>query len=144
MLDSASDSPQMLPADHASGWQGFLCVFADPGAEGFDELVKTLVPLREQPGVMTIFFPQGTHSDPELRERLRALEWPVPFLSDFLSEPYTRTLLVEGTPTPFAMLQTNEGRVLFQGRLAGDVSELVRALNAGFGAGIARSTPDPG
>lgn len=134
MLDSSSEVLQPLRLEETLRRSGFLCVFADPRAEGFDALAAALAPLRERHGVMTILFAQGTHSDPELREKLRALEWPVPFLPDFLSEPYTRTLLVEGTPMPHVLLQTAEGRVLFQDQWGADASpRLIAALDEAFG-----------
>ncbi len=134
MLDSGSDPLAPLPTEVAEGRPGFLGVFADPRAEGFSELASALAPLRDRHGVMTILFPQGTHPDPEVRDRLRSLEWTVPFVYDYLSEPYTHTLLVEGTPIPFTMLQTNEGRVLFQGPWSADASGLIAALDEAFGA----------
>jgi hypothetical protein len=144
MLDSSSEVLQALRLEETMQRRGFLCVFADPGAEGFDEMAQALAVLRERHGVMTILFPQGTHADPELRERLRALEWPVPFLPDFLAEPYTRTLLVDGTPMPYVMLQTAEGRVLFQRRWGAEASlELVSALDEAFAGFVsARSLAD--
>jgi hypothetical protein len=115
MLDSASEAPRPLPVEESAKQRAFLCVFADPSDPGFEALARALAPLREREGVMTILFPQGEHADDTVRERLRALAWPVPHLLDFLSEPYTRTLLVEGTPFPYVMLHTREGRVIWQG-----------------------------
>jgi len=141
MLDSASDSLRPLRLEASIDRRGFLCVFADPADEGFGALAGALVPLHERHGVMTILFPRGDHPDPEVHEQLRALGWPVPFLSDFLSEPYARTLLPEGTPLPYVMLQTAEGRVLFQGPWRADTSELVAAFDA-FAEAAARSMAD--
>jgi hypothetical protein len=137
LLDSASDALQPLRIEETIDRPGFLCVFADPDAEGFGELVSALVPLRERHGVMTILFPRGSRPDAAVRDQLRALEWPVPFLPDFLSEPYARTLLSEETPLPYVMLQTAEGRVLFQGPWRADASELVAAFDTAFGGSVA-------
>lgn len=127
MLVSDSDSLVPLQPPEVAGHRAFLCVFADPGAAGFEAIAHALVPLRDRDGVMTILFAQGTHPDPALREQLRALDWKVPFLYDYLSEAYTRTLLVDGTPFPYVMLQTAEGRVLLQGAWSADLAEKLDA-----------------
>jgi hypothetical protein len=130
MLDAASDPLQPLPADVAGRFSSFLLVFADPTAPELEELARALAPLRERTGQMTIFFPQGRHEDATLRDRLRALEWPVAFLYDHLSEPYTRTLLPDGRPFPYLMLQTAEGRVLLEEAWSADtVARLTEAMN---------------
>lgn len=135
MLDSGADELVALNPELVVDRPGFLCVFADPDGEEFEAIAAGLAPLRERHGVLTILFPIGKHPDVRLRERLRALDWTVPFLYDFLSESYTRTLLAEGTTLPALLLQTNEGRVVFQGAWRADVvSELSAALDAAFGA----------
>jgi hypothetical protein len=130
MLDSASDTPRRLPPQAAEDRHAFLCVFADPAAAGFDELARALAPLRERGDVLTILFPQGRHPDASVHGRLRSLDWTVPFLFDGLSEPYTRTLVPDGTPMPWVMYQTSEGRVLLQGawtpELASELQAAVR------------------
>ncbi len=137
LVDSASDALGGLDPEKVVDRPGFLCVFADPSAEGFEELARALVPLRDRHGVLTILFPQGSHADPATRERLRAVEWTVPFLYDFLAEPYTRTLLAEDTPLPAILLQTNEGRVLHQGTARPSAAPgLAAALDAAF-SGVA-------
>jgi hypothetical protein len=114
---------------------GFLAVFADPGASGFAELAKSLAPLRDRHQVLTVLFPQGDHPDVRTHERLRELEWPVPFLLDRYSEGYTRSRLEEGTRLPAVMLQTPDGRVVYQSSWKpGVVPELTRALDEEFGA----------
>lgn len=127
MLDSASETLRTLPMDVASARQRFLCVFADPDGEGFAALAGALAPLREREDLMTIFLPQGQHGDASVRDRLRALGWTVPFLPDFLSEPYTRTLLAEMAPMPYVLLHTSEGRVIFQGPWSVESFEALRA-----------------
>jgi len=134
LIDSAADSLRPFPYGATAGERGFLCVFADPDAEGFAALAGALAAVRERHGVMTIFFPQGAHADAHVRERLRALAWTVPFVYDHLSEGYTRTLLSAATAPPAILLQTQEGRVLFQSRARADVvSALELALAAAFG-----------
>lgn len=148
MIDSASEQPQSLSPRVVVGYTGFLCVFVDPQDEAFEQIAAGLAPLRESPGVLTILFPQGHVDGPRLRERLRALGWTVPFLFDFLSEPYTRTLLPEDTPLPALLLQTNEGRRVFQSGWRKDVvPELTEALDAAFGptqATTADTSQQPG
>jgi hypothetical protein len=49
---------------------------------------------------------------------------------DHLAEPYTRSLLDEGTPLPALLLVTKEGRVLFRSSWrAGVLPELTEALD---------------
>ena len=144
MLDSASAEPRPLPVEESATRRGFLCVFADPSDAGFEALARELAPLRERDGVMTIFFPLGRHADGAVRGRLRSLDWPVPYLFDFLSEPYTRTLLAEGTPMPYVMLQTSEGRVILQKRFVPEIAnELESALRQEAGASASPRSSQP-
>jgi hypothetical protein len=84
---------------------------------------------------MTVLFPQGRHPDVQTREQLRALGWPVPFLLDQYSEGYTRSRLDEGTRLPAVMLQTPDGRVVYQNSWKpGVATELIGALDAAFDA----------
>jgi hypothetical protein len=137
LIDSASDTLRPFPFGAASEAGGFLCVFADPDAPGFAGLAAALAPLRERDGVLTIFFPQGEHSDARVRERLRSLNWPVAFVYDHLSDAYTATLLSEASPTPAVLLQTREGRTLFQSRWRTDVvPALTSALADAFGSAL--------
>lgn len=122
---------------------GFLCVFADPAAKGFPELAAALAPLQDRHGVLTVLFPEGEHPDLELAKRLRSLGWPVPFLFDFLAESYSPTLLsdTDTTARPAVLLQTNEGRVLFQGRWNREVvGELRSAIDRRFAAAPATAS----
>lgn len=113
LLDAASPAPRPVLAEEFSAPRAFLCVFADPKAEGFEAIAKGLAPLREREGLMSVLLPQGAHPDPEVRERLRALAWPVAFVHDHLAEAYTPSLLAD-TPPPALLLVTNEGRVLLR------------------------------
>jgi hypothetical protein len=135
LVDPASDPPRGLNPEVLDGRPGFLCVFADPKSEPFAKIAAGLAPLRDRHGVLTILFPQGGEKDPRVIERLRSLGWTVPFPFDFLAGPYTRTLIPEETPLPALLLQTNEGRVVFQsGWRENVVPELTAALDAAFGA----------
>jgi hypothetical protein len=121
LADSAPDSLRPFGLRAALERDSFLCVFADPSAPGFAELAGAMAKLRERAGLLTILFAQGAHPDARLRELLRSLDWPVPFVLDHLAEPYTRSLLGEGTALPAVLLVTKEGRVRFQGSWAPDV-----------------------
>jgi hypothetical protein len=134
LLDSGSDPPRPLGMTAAAEPAGFLCVFADPFAPAFPDLVAALAPLRGRHGVSPVLFPEAQRPDPEVGDQLRSLGWTVPFVYDGLAEAYTRTLVPEGTPLPVVMLATREGRVLFQGGWRAEVMpELTAALEEGFG-----------
>jgi hypothetical protein len=127
---------------------GFLAVFADPRAPFFAELAKSLAPLRDRHGVLTLLFPQGRQPDLQTRGQLRELGWPVPFVLQQMAEGYTRSRLDEGIPLPALMLQTPDGRVVYQGTWTPDViPDLTQALDAEFGAesmvGAAEMTREP-
>ncbi len=135
ILDSSASVPRAFPIDLAAGKPGFISVFADPRTPGFSEMAKTLAPLSERHGVMTILFPQGRVSDVDLSAQLRALGWTIPFVLSHLSEPYTRTLLSSALRPPAVMLQTDEGRVLFESDWReGLAADLTSAIDATFGA----------
>jgi len=138
LVDSAGDALRAMPYEKAAEHGGFLCVFANPDDAGFPALAAALAPLQDRHGVWTLFFPQGEIPDAKLRERLRALEWPVPFVYDHLAEAYTSSLLATGDALPFVMLQTREGRVLYEGPWKPDVAPQLQAeLDEAFGAATA-------
>ena len=133
---SSRDEEQIAQEDvfWSASKEAFLCVFADPLAEGFDALASSLVELSDRDPVGTIFFPQGQVPDPVVHARIRQLGWEVPFLADFLSEAYTETVLPEEKELPRVMLQTAEGRVLYEGLLRADTAAALRvAIDATFG-----------
>jgi hypothetical protein len=141
----SSEAPQLRPLRPRDvvGASGYLCVFADPDDERFAELAAALAPLDERHGVKTVLFPQGSRTDPEVRERLRALGWTVPFVYDRLSEPYTRTLRDEDAPLPALMLQTPDGRVVFEGAWSPEVTpSLALALDEAFGSATVAGASD--
>jgi len=119
LLDATSPMLRTLPFREVARYREFLCVFADPGGAGFAELARALAPLGERSGVLTILFAQGRIENGILFEQLRALGWTPAFVHDHLAEAYTQTLLPEPLPLPTLLLQTDEGRVLFQGRWQG-------------------------
>ena len=134
LVDTSSSAPSQFSFARAGEQRGFLTVFADPGAEGFAELAKALAPLAQRDGLLTILLPQGEHPDPEVYGKLRTLEWNVPFVYSHLTGPYTRSLLPAEAARPALMLQTPEGRVLFQSEWkTGVLPELSAALDAALG-----------
>jgi hypothetical protein len=137
LLDSSSDPLTALRPDTIADRRRFVCVFADPGEKPFADLAAALRRLKPRDDTATILFPQGKLPDVAVAEQLHKLEWPVPFVYHFLSEPYTHTLLREGTALPTVMLTTNEGRVLYQGTWT---PSLVSELNAAFEAASGEKT----
>jgi hypothetical protein len=128
-----------IPFEEVRRKSGFLCVFADPQAEGVEELVEALAPLADRPDVMTVLFAQGRPADATLIERLSELGWSVPVVPRFLVDGYTRSLLGEKVTLPTLLLQTNEGRVLY--RADGWDGErvpkaLMASLEKAFGSGV--------
>jgi hypothetical protein len=129
LLDSAADPLTALRPDTIADRRGFLCVFADPSGKEFAELAAALRPLDGRGDTLTILFPRGSHPDAEVQDRLRAVKWPVPYLYQHLSEPYTRTLVREGTEFPAVILVSSEGRLLYQSPWRpGIVPDLVQAF----------------
>jgi hypothetical protein len=132
LVDSAADSLTSLNPEPLYDRRTYLCVFADPTAGEFAKLVKSLRPLKSRGDVETIFFPQGEPADSATRDQLRAADWKVPFVYGFLSGPYTRTLVRDGTAFPTVMLVTNEGRLLLEETWqASTAQRLETALDAG-------------
>jgi hypothetical protein len=127
LIDSGADPPRNVEPDALIDRRGFLCVFADPDAKNFAELVKAIAPLADRRGVATVFFPQGRRSDRSVWERLRSLGWQVPYAYAHLSAGYTDSLLPAKTAMPAVLLQTPEGRVLFQGGLGPQLEPSLRA-----------------
>jgi len=131
LVDSAAESLAPLEPETIYDRHTYLCVFADPGGKQFAELAKALRSLKAHSDVETILFPQSEQPDAATRDQLRAADWKVPFVYGFLSVPYTRTLVGEGTSFPTVMLLTNEGRLLFQEAWqAGTMPRLQAAVDA--------------
>lgn len=131
LLDPSSPTSRSYPFEDAAKSRLFLCVFADPWRREFETLVTGLAPLRERAGVQTILFPQSHRPDSQVSGQLRAMKWTPPYVWAHLSEPYTRTLLDATTALPAVLLQTADGRVLFESRWSGDVAaKLEAALSA--------------
>jgi len=145
LMDAMADERRTLKLREVVDYRGFLTVFADPETEDFAAVARTLAPLREREGVLTIVVPQGEHSHVKIRKRLRELDWPVAFVISHLVPGYTRSLLPTAMSMPAVVLQTDEGRVLFQSEWDADALPGLRAaLDAAFGAPTATaSAPRP-
>lgn len=130
LVDAAADPPRGFPFRDVGAQGAFLSVFADPQGEDFERLTAALAPLRERAGLLTILFPQGGLPDSIVYERVRAAQWAVPFVHDHLTQPYTNTLLPDDIAPPAILLQTPEGRVLFERRWTPEVTpELIAAID---------------
>jgi hypothetical protein len=136
LLDPSTNRPGKTELPVAIGHPGYLVVFADPGAAGFAGLAAALEPLRGRRGVLSVFFPQGSHSSSDVLEKLVAVQWKPAFVLDFLSAGYTAALIDADTPRPALLLLTADGRVLFQGKFEpGVIPKLTEKLEAAFPEG---------
>lgn len=134
LLDSGSDELRPYPFATVAEKPGFVCVFADPSQAEFASIAAALAPLHDRHGVATILFPQGEHPDLELRERLRALKWTIPYVYDHLSESYARSLLDDSVKAPAVVLLSREGRLWYASAWSPAVLPALRStLDAAFG-----------
>ncbi len=100
--------------DRAAAHSVFLCVIARPDDPQFDAIASELVALDQvHQRWLTILFPVGKTRDAEVREILRARQWLVPFVYDYLSESYISSLLPDGMELPAVLLFSKEGRLYF-------------------------------
>ena len=136
LLDSRSAVVRAFEFKEAAAYRVFLCVFADPWRKEFLGISTALGRLRDRPDVLTILFPQSHRPDSQVSGQLRAMQWTLPFVYAHLAEPYTHSLLDANTPLPAVLLQTGDGRVLYEGRFSGDVvAKLSAALRSSVAAG---------
>ena len=136
LLDSRTPLVKAFDFKEAATHRVFLCVFADPWRKEFEAIATALERLRDRPDVLTILFPQSHRPDSQVSGQLRAMKWTPPFVYAHLSEPYTHSLLHAGTPLPAILLQTGDGRVLYEGRFGSDVvAKLDAALRAPLASG---------
>ncbi len=130
LVDSAAETIRPFNYSSVAGYKYYLCVFADPMADSFPEIVLAMDAFRNRKDILIMFFPQGEHSDHRVRHQLREHDWKVPFVFEHLSVPYTKTLLFKEAPRPTVLLQSPEGRMLFQsGWRSKILSDLVRAMD---------------
>jgi hypothetical protein len=131
LLDSRTSMVRAFEFEEAASHRVFLCVFADPWHKDFGSIAAVLERLQDRPDVLTILFPLSHRPDSQVSGQLRAMQWTPPFVYAHLSEPYTRSLLGANTPRPAVLLQTGDGRVLYEGRFSSDViAKLDAALRA--------------
>lgn len=131
LLDAAANEPRPIALERLLEPEGFLAVFAKP--EELEQLASSLAALHKRHGVWTVLFLQGRIPDEVLWKQLRELDWEIPFLLDQYGEGYTRSILGEAPVRATVMLQTPEGRVLFQSQVDATTSdELERAIEGGF------------
>jgi hypothetical protein len=126
LLDSAAASPAPFDVQRVSEHRFVLCVFADPAADGFEDLARSLAPLREHGELLTVLFAQGEHADAWVRDRLRERSWTVPFVYDHLAEAYTASLLGARATLPAVLLLTAEGSVLLERPFTPEVAPELR------------------
>jgi hypothetical protein len=145
LVDPKSDVLQSI--DFLAAYQppGFLVVFADPIGADFAELAAALAPLRDRHGVMTLLCPQGAQRvAARTIERLRALDWSVPFVRDDYAPGYTASLLPDGGAPPAIALLTREGRVVFSSPWRpGLAADLTSALDGEFARDVAAGEAGP-
>jgi len=135
LIDSGSDRMRPIPFSDALRARGFITVFAT--REQLREMAAGLAPMATRSDVPTIVFPQGEVTDQRVRRILVDLAWAAAFVFDHLAEAYTPSLLAEGLSIPAVMLQTAEGRVLFQSDWNPDAGRrLARALEENFVPGL--------
>ncbi len=140
MLVSDDEVLRSIEFDEVAAQEGFLAVFADPSAFDFGTLAASLEPLRGRDQVLTVLFPQGRHTDEQVRSLLRKAEWPVPFVLAHLTGPYTESRLASSPERPVVQLQTKEGRVIYQAEWSQEVlPALTEAIDQAFPEGASPS-----
>lgn len=97
-------------------YRGYLAVFADPRSDQFDDVARSLAPLVDHPGVLTVLFPQSNVDQKQLDAKMATLGWPAANVFDFLVAGYTESLLSNGTTPPAVLLVTKEGRLVFESK----------------------------
>jgi hypothetical protein len=142
LLDPAAPRFDSYGVERALPHRAFLCVFADPDAEGFAELARGLGPLRQRADLLAILFPRSKKNDADTAATLRKSGWTAPFVLASFSQAYTRTLLPAASRLPALLLQTAEGRMLYSGGWEdGSLPKLLAALDAAFPAVDQRGGP---
>lgn len=122
----------------------FLCLFVDPADPAFVEMWEALARFGQRPAIYTLLFPEGSHPDAAMRQRLREVGWTVPFVFDRLAELYRRTL-VSDAKLPRLQVVSPEGRVRLETEWAPGVVDRVEKALAALGPTsiAARATDGP-
>lgn len=107
-----------------------LLVFADAAQADVAALTAFVETVEAAGDVrLTTFIPITEKLDGDVLLDLRAGGWSDPFLMTPMAPSYLSALLEPGTPTPFARLATDEGRILVEGEPnAATQSAMVEAL----------------
>lgn len=133
LLDSGSDTGffQLRPDTPP---QDYLLVFADPGSPGWKQAIEALSPLRASENLLAILLPQGERqTTAALHRQLPESGWPIVFVPYEFAPGYTRSILDAANPTPYVVLASPEGRVLFEGPIAEDDPAALRSqIEAAF------------
>lgn len=119
LVDPRAATPQPLPSVAIRAFDTFVCVFADPKADAFVEIVPALSALAEREGVGVILFAQDS-AETELAAMhayLRSVSWTTPYAYPRLSPDHTRSLLGAAPETPTALLVSPNGRALLRADL---------------------------
>jgi len=114
LADPSGERLRAMPFARVFEPRAFLAVFADPASEEFAALAAALRPLQDREDLGIVLFPQGRHPDERLHRKLAELDWRAPFVLDHLAESYIRSLRSPEEALPALVLQTPEGRVLFE------------------------------
>lgn len=106
-------TPELAKSDR------FLCIFADPNPPEFAQLAMQLAEMTDVPKLQGLFFPLAVAQDQvqAVKDRLQAVDWPVPFAYPQAAEKLAESLLGEVPSVPTALLVTAEGRVLHRSAL---------------------------
>ncbi|MEZ4217601.1 MAG: hypothetical protein R3E88_14045 [Myxococcota bacterium] len=144
LVDAKFEKVHAVVFSRAREYRGFLTVFADLADEQLAAIARATAPLHEHGGLAVVVFPQGDVADAVATRKLRELGWPVLSALDRLSEMYTRTLVAGQPRLPYVMLQTNEGRVLYEASWGPGVGEaLVAAAHEHFPATAVAAGGEP-
>jgi len=136
ILDGGADEVALYGMENALAKRGYLLVFVDPAdTTTFDAMATVLGGFGERDGVLTVVVPQRRIGDGAMLAALGRADWSTAYLLAHLAMPYTASLLGEDARAPYVMLQTNEGRVVFEGPWSETlVPALSRALATSFGS----------
>lgn len=140
LVDPSKPGPATFPYRAQKDLRGALCVFADPNDEDFEALARSLAPLHRREGVTMVLFPETDQADRVTADRLRALDWTIPFVFNAHAESLRRSFVAESSELPWVQLMTNEGRLIAEGPFDPALrARLEQAIDANF----ASATPEP-
>lgn len=112
--------------------RAWVLVFADPRAEEFAEISRSVAAIAAQEGTMVVLVAQGGHADSHIYKACYDAEWPGAFLLDRFGPAYTEAYLDGDRVAPYVQLMTPDGRLLWEASWS--VARMA-ALGAELGAG---------